>query len=109
MGLPNAEFLFVRLLSNIGFLAKSVTQNAVYQRTISAAGQLDRFINRGVFRNLEQKQLVKAEPQQIARSMVEMSRAESADPEIEQSEIPQNTVDQFSGKCAIGRRQLAGS
>jgi hypothetical protein len=96
-------------LLKIGFLAKSVSQNTVDQRTIASASQLYGLINRSVFRGLEKEELIEAKLQQIARSMIEMSGAQFADPEVEQGEVAQHPVEKFGGKRAIGGGQLAGS
>ena len=109
MRFPNAELLDISFLKEFGSGANRVAQDAVDQRTILATGQLHGFVNRGVLRSLEEKQLIEAQPKQIARIVVEMTGPEFADPKIEQDQVPENTVEKFGGKGAIGGVQLSGS
>jgi hypothetical protein len=53
---------------------------------------MDGFENGGMFRSLEEEKLVEAEPQQIARVVIQMLRPERADPKIEQTEMAQDPV-----------------
>jgi hypothetical protein len=99
---PNAEFFELRFLKEFGSGANRVAQDAIDQRSISPTGQLHGFENCGVLRSLEEKQLIEAQPEQIARIMVDMTGPELADPKIEQDQVPQNTVEKFGDKGAIG-------
>jgi hypothetical protein len=109
MRFPDGEFAGISFLQEFGFGANRATQDAVDQRSISPTGELDRFVNRGVFGGLEQKQLVKAQTQQIARIVIEMTGPKFADPEIEQNQVAQNAVEKFRGKSAIRPIESAGS
>ena len=63
MRLPNAELLDASSLKESGSGANRVAQDAIDQRSISPTGQLHGFVNRGVLRSLEEKQLVEAQPE----------------------------------------------
>jgi hypothetical protein len=54
-----------------------------------------------VFRSLENEQLIKAQSQQIAGRMVEMTGTEVANPKIQQRQVTQNPVEKFGDKCPI--------
>jgi hypothetical protein len=56
---------------------------------------------------LEKKQLVDAESQQIARIVVEMTGAEHSNPEIEQGQIAQNSIEKLRREGAIRGDQIA--
>jgi hypothetical protein len=56
----DAEILPITFLKKICFGADGVAQDAIDERSISATGELHGFINRGVLRGLEKKQLIKA-------------------------------------------------
>ena len=103
MRFPNAELLELSFLKEFGSGADRVAQDAIDQRSISPTGQLHGFVNRGVLRRLEKKQLIEAQPEQIARIMVEMTGPEFVNPKIEQDQAPENSVEKFGGKGAIGR------
>lgn len=109
MRCPNAEFLRGCFLKEFGFGADGVAQHAIDERSIAATGQLHRFINRSVLRSQKKKQLIQAQPEQIARIVVDMTGPEFADPEIEQDKVAENAVEKLRSKGTIGCAQLNGS
>src|SRR2546423_2098311 len=109
MRFPNAERLGIGFLQQISFGADRATQDAIDERSISATGERDRFVNRGVLWSPEKKQLIEAQPQQISGIVVEMTGAEFADPKIDQDEVAQNAVEKFGGKPSICRGQIAAA
>lgn len=109
MRLPDVQVLSVGLLHELRFAARCITQDAVDQSAISAGCELDGFINSGVFRRLEQKQLIETEPQQIAGIVIKMSGPKLTDPKIEQRQVTQDAVEKFGGKGAIRRCEINGS
>jgi hypothetical protein len=62
-----------------------------------------------MLRRFEHEQLIKAESQKIPRIVIKMSRAQRIDPEVEQRQIPQDTVEKLCGKSAIRRREITRS
>ena len=108
MRISDAEIL-LRSLSRArsAFPRAALRSTPLTRDRLLAAGQLDRFEDRRVFRSFEQEELVKAEPQQIARIVVEMSGAQRIDPEIEQRQVSQDAVEKFRGEGAIRADEIA--
>ena len=106
---PDIQLLGLGSLQEIRFAAHGIAQHSIDQRSITAFGELDGFVNGGVFRGLKEKQLIESKPQQVARTVIEMAGPKPADPKIEQCQVAKDAVKKFGGKGAIRRRELAGS
>ena len=107
MRCADTEILFVRVAQQVRFPARGVPQNGVDERSAFRLGQRDGLENCRMLRSFEQEQLIKAEPQKIARIAIETAGTKAIDPEIEQSQVPQNGVEKLRGETAIRRRQIA--
>jgi hypothetical protein len=106
MRCPNAGFLGGCFLKEFGFGADGIAEHTIDECSISATGELHGFVNGSVLRSVKKKQLIKSQPEQIARIVVEMTGPEFADPEIEQDQVAQNAVEKLRGKGTIGCAQF---
>jgi hypothetical protein len=104
MRFANGELLHRGLSAEIGPAPGRAPQDGIYQGPAFANRQLDRLKNRGVLGGFEQKELIKAEAQQVAGGVVEMAGTETVDPIIEQRQVPQDAVKKFRREGAIRRR-----
>ena len=106
---PHAGLLAICLFKEIGPPADGVAENAINERPILTIRELHRFVDGGVLRSLEKKQLIQSQPQQITRIVIEMTGTKLTNPKVEQSQVAQNAIEKFRGKGAIGRREIVGS
>ena len=69
---------------------------------------MDGFINGRVLRRLEKKELIESEPQQVPRIVIEMAGTKHCDPEIEQRQVAEDSIEKLCGEGAIRRVEIAG-
>src|SRR5258708_22698931 len=67
MRFPDAEILCISLLPKVCFTARRAPQHRVDERSASRRGKRDGLENRRMLRGFEYEQLIKTEPQKIAR------------------------------------------
>ena len=103
MGGSHAEILGISHFQEFRLFAQGVSQDGIDQRPNSCAGKFHCFENSRVLWSLKKKQLVDAEAQQIACVVIEVTGAERLNPEIEQSQVAEDSVEKFRDECAIRR------
>ena len=109
MRFADAQLFPVRQLVKHLFLPRGVPQDRVDQRSALCGSQGDGFENRRVLRRPKQKQLIETQSEQIARIVVEATRAELPNPKIEQRQISQYPVEQLRPQSPIRGREPAGT
>ena len=109
MRFPDAEILFARFAQEVRPAARGASQDRIDERSISRPGEGYRFENCRMLRSFEQEQLIKPEPQKIARLLIEMPGSQRLGPEVEKRQVAQDAVEKLGGKTAINRRKIARS
>lgn len=99
MRTADAETLPVR--KQFFFSAQGRSENGVDERPGFRTCQMDRLVNGRVLRRLEKKELIESEPQQIPGIVIEMAGTKHSNPEVEQRQVAEDSIEKLSGEGAI--------
>src|SRR5450432_2968270 len=89
-------------------LADAAPKHGIH-KPARAPGEVDGFVDGGVMRHAHAEDLVKAQPQDLAREAINCLLAELCDEEIDEAEIAQDAVKNFREERAIKRREFVRS
>jgi hypothetical protein len=106
---PHGQILGLGCFKEFKFAADSISQDPVDQPSVAAVCRLDGFVNGRVLRRLKEEELIESKSQQIAGSVIEMTRAELGDPEVEQGQVTNDAIKKLGGEGPIRRIEPAGS
>src|SRR2546421_1586862 len=103
------ERLLLRTFGQLLFASQCRAQHTINEGARRLSRKLDCLIDGSVLCGTEEKELVKAEPKNVAHFQCDLFASDTVDPEIEQREIAQNPIKHFLSKGAItGTKSASG-